>query len=55
MSIPVSDAHAASYRAREVPAPAQVIDGVWAIPVPLAGSALRRMLPRRAPADALDE
>ncbi|MGI5182991.1 MBL fold metallo-hydrolase [Dactylosporangium sp. CA-152071] len=41
MSIPVSEAHAASYRAREVPAPAQVIDGVWAVPVPLHGSALR--------------
>ncbi|MET7422761.1 MBL fold metallo-hydrolase [Dactylosporangium sp. NPDC005555] len=41
MSIPVSEAHAASYRAREVPAPAQVIEGVWAVPVPLSGSALR--------------
>ncbi|MFF0717675.1 MBL fold metallo-hydrolase [Micromonospora sp. NPDC003816] len=41
MSIPAIDAHAASYRAREVPAPAQVADGVWAVPVPLPGSALR--------------
>ncbi|MFI7079403.1 MBL fold metallo-hydrolase [Micromonospora sp. NPDC049903] len=41
MSIPAIDAHAASYRAREVPAPAQVVDGVWAVPVPLPGSALR--------------
>ncbi len=41
MSIPVSDAHAASYRARQVPAPVQVADGVWGIPIPLHGSALR--------------
>ncbi|MEU7957059.1 MBL fold metallo-hydrolase [Micromonospora humida] len=41
MSIPVSDAHAASWRARQVPVPTQVVDGVWAIPVPLHGSALR--------------
>ncbi|WDZ83672.1 MBL fold metallo-hydrolase [Micromonospora cathayae] len=41
MSRPVSDAHAASYRARQVPAPTEVVDGVWAIPVPLHGSALR--------------
>ncbi|MBO4206560.1 MBL fold metallo-hydrolase [Micromonospora echinofusca] len=41
MSIPATDAHAASYRARQVPAPAPVVDGVWAIPVPLSGSALR--------------
>ncbi|MFC8848829.1 MULTISPECIES: MBL fold metallo-hydrolase [unclassified Micromonospora] len=41
MSIPVSDAHAASYRARQVPAPTQVVDGVWGIPIPLHGSALR--------------
>ncbi len=40
MSIPVSEAHAASYRAREVPAAAQVTDGVWAVPIPLRGSAL---------------
>lgn len=44
MSIPVDEAHAASYRAREVHAPAQVIDGVWAVPVPLAGSALRSII-----------
>ncbi|MFG2043490.1 MBL fold metallo-hydrolase [Dactylosporangium sp. NPDC048998] len=41
MSIPASEAHAASYRAREVPTPAEVVDGVWAIPVPLNGHALR--------------
>ncbi|SCF26391.1 Glyoxylase, beta-lactamase superfamily II [Micromonospora matsumotoense] len=41
MSRPVSDAHAATWRARQVPVPAQVVDGVWAIPVPLHGSALR--------------
>lgn len=41
MSIPVSEAHAASYRARQIPAPTEVVDGVWAIPVPLHGSALR--------------
>ncbi|WP_433528401.1 MBL fold metallo-hydrolase [Micromonospora sp. CA-263727] len=41
MSIPVSELHAASYRARQVPAPTEVVDGVWAIPVPLHGSALR--------------
>jgi glyoxylase-like metal-dependent hydrolase (beta-lactamase superfamily II) len=44
MSIPVSAAHAASYRAREVHAPARVVDGVWAVPVPLAGSALRSVI-----------
>ncbi|WP_460491839.1 MBL fold metallo-hydrolase [Dactylosporangium cerinum] len=37
----MSEAYAASYRAREVPAPAQVIEGVWAVAVPLHGSALR--------------
>ncbi|MBW4700630.1 MBL fold metallo-hydrolase [Micromonospora sp. RL09-050-HVF-A] len=41
MSRPAIDAHAASWRARQVPVPAQVVDGVWAIPVPLHGSALR--------------
>jgi glyoxylase-like metal-dependent hydrolase (beta-lactamase superfamily II) len=41
MSIPVSDAHAASWRAREVPEPTEVVPGVWAVPVPLSGSALR--------------
>ncbi|GGM28019.1 MULTISPECIES: MBL fold metallo-hydrolase [Micromonospora] len=41
MSIPVSDAHAASYRARQVPATTELVDGVWAVPVPLHGSALR--------------
>ncbi|MFY1638188.1 MBL fold metallo-hydrolase [Solwaraspora sp. WMMB335] len=41
MSIPVIDAHAASYRARQMPATAEVARGVWAIPVPLSGSALR--------------
>ncbi|GIJ72998.1 MBL fold metallo-hydrolase [Virgisporangium ochraceum] len=48
MSIPagraVDPAHAASYRAREVHAPAPVVDGVWAVPVPLAGSALRSII-----------
>lgn len=42
MSIPraLDETHAASYRAREVHAPAAVVPGVWAVPVPLAGSAL---------------
>ncbi|WP_343446489.1 MBL fold metallo-hydrolase [Micromonospora schwarzwaldensis] len=37
----MSDVHAASWRARQVPAPTEVVDGVWAVPVPLHGSALR--------------
>ncbi|MFY1650491.1 MBL fold metallo-hydrolase [Solwaraspora sp. WMMB762] len=41
MSRPVNDTHAASYHARQIPAPTEVTDGVWAIPVPLRGSALR--------------
>ncbi|WFE66373.1 MBL fold metallo-hydrolase [Micromonospora sp. WMMD714] len=41
MSRPVSDAHATAWRTRQVPVPAQVVDGVWAVPVPLHGSALR--------------
>lgn len=41
MSRPVNDAHAASYHARQLPPPTEVTDGVWAIPVPLRGSALR--------------
>jgi glyoxylase-like metal-dependent hydrolase (beta-lactamase superfamily II) len=40
MSIPVLGQHAAAYRAREVPGPLQVTDGVWAVPVPLNGSPL---------------
>ncbi|MER7279000.1 MBL fold metallo-hydrolase [Dactylosporangium sp. NPDC000244] len=41
MSIPAIEAHEASYRAREVPEPAQVVPGVWAVPIPLNGHALR--------------
>ncbi|WP_158603440.1 MBL fold metallo-hydrolase [Micromonospora radicis] len=33
--------HAASYHARQVPEYTEVVEGVWAIPVPLSGSALR--------------
>lgn len=41
MSIPVSEEHAATYRARAVPRPVAVVPGVWAVPVPLHGSPLR--------------
>ncbi|WP_433222165.1 MBL fold metallo-hydrolase [Dactylosporangium sp. CS-047395] len=41
MSIPAIEAHEASWRAREVPEPAQVVPGVWAVPIPLNGHALR--------------
>ena len=41
MSTPVSEQHAAAHRAREVPGPLRVTDGVWAVPVPLHGSPLR--------------
>lgn len=41
MSIPASKAHATSYRTQQVPTAAEVVDGVWAIPIPLHGSALR--------------
>src|SRR4051794_697403 len=41
MSIPVSEEHAATYRARAVPASVAVVPGVWAVPVPLHGSPLR--------------
>lgn len=44
MSTPVSEEQAASFRARTVPAPFSVIDGVWAIPVPLHGSPLRSIV-----------
>ena len=44
MSIPVNDEHAIGYRAREVPGPMPVIDGVWAVPVPLHGSPLRSIV-----------
>ncbi|MET7397310.1 MBL fold metallo-hydrolase [Dactylosporangium sp. NPDC005572] len=38
---PAGAAHAAGWHAREVPAPAPVADGVWAVPVPLNGHPLR--------------
>jgi len=44
MSIPVSQQHAARYRAREVAAPSLVGAGVWAVPVPLHGSPLRSII-----------
>lgn len=44
MSTPVSEEQAASYHARTVPAPSRVIDGVWAVPVPLHGSPLRSIV-----------
>ncbi|MBM7517477.1 MBL fold metallo-hydrolase [Nocardioides nitrophenolicus] len=44
MSIPVSQQHAARYRAREVAGPSLVGAGVWAVPVPLHGSPLRSII-----------
>ncbi|RNL61958.1 MBL fold metallo-hydrolase [Nocardioides marmoriginsengisoli] len=44
MSTPVSEDHASSFRAREVSAPTAVIDGVWAVPVPLHGSPLHSII-----------
>lgn len=44
MSTPVSNEQAASFHARTVPAPSSVIDGVWAVPVPLHGSPLRSIV-----------
>ena len=40
MSIPVDARHAAAYRARGLPDPLRVTDGVWGVPVPLNGSPL---------------
>lgn len=44
MSTPVHEQHAAAYRAREVPPPATLGHGLTALPVPLAGSALRSVM-----------
>ena len=41
MSRALSTAHAASYHAKEVPPPAELGRGITALPLPLAGSALR--------------
>lgn len=44
MSRALSSEQATSYRAREVPPPSLVVDGVWAVPVPLHGSPLRSIV-----------
>lgn len=44
MSTPLHERHAEAYRAREVPPPAAVGHGITALPVPLAGSALRSVM-----------
>jgi glyoxylase-like metal-dependent hydrolase (beta-lactamase superfamily II) len=40
MSTPVSQAHASDYHGRRVPGPTEVVDGIWAVPVPLHFSPL---------------
>lgn len=44
MSRPLSSEQETRFRAREVPPPSAVIDGVWAVPVPLHGSPLRSIV-----------
>lgn len=44
MSTPVSDEHAARYRAKEVAGATPVAEGVWSVPVPLHGSPLRSII-----------
>lgn len=44
MSTPIHEQHAAAYRAREVPPPASLGHGITALPIPLAGSALRSVM-----------
>ncbi|MBM9461188.1 MBL fold metallo-hydrolase [Nocardioides sp. zg-536] len=41
MSIPLHEIEARTYRERRVASPGAVVDGVWAVPVPLHGSPLR--------------
>lgn len=41
MSTPLFEDFAQDYRAKEVPAPRRIRDGVWSVPIPLANSPLR--------------